>query len=102
PGRAILLEQEDRPAHLRDEGLPDPGKQVAVEDPGVLRARVLPDVLRVEGEEIAALPSSEVRDLEPSARPDSSRAAFAGRDVDAATGRAHDGASWTWSGPGRP
>ena len=81
PRRAVLLEGEDGPAPVRDEGLPDPGEEPIHRDSGVFRTRVLGDAIGRECEQIHDLSALDVHHAEPRARGGANRAGFPGRHV---------------------
>ena len=68
PGRSVIEEGQNRHAAIGDEWLADLGKKAAVEDAGVLGARVLVDISRVEGKQIATLLAFEIDAAKPRAR----------------------------------
>ena len=79
-GRVVGLEGEDRPPAVRHEVLAGPREQAVDVDARVLRAGVLADVGRDEGEQVAALVALEVDDAEPPPAQQAHRAALPGRD----------------------
>jgi len=78
-GRPVLLEEEDRPPAVRHEMLADAREETTNLDTRVLGARVLGNVVRAKGEEIADLLSFDVNDAKRSpARTDTARPCRAG------------------------
>jgi hypothetical protein len=81
-GRGVVEEGQDRPAAIGHERLTDSGKEAAVENPGVLGARVLVDISRAEGKQIATLFALEVDAAKPRARRKPDTTALSRRDND--------------------
>jgi hypothetical protein len=78
--RRVLQEGQDGAPPIRDERLTNLRKQAAVEDAGVLRTRILADVIGAKREQIPALPALEVDTAKPRARLEADASPLFGRN----------------------